>query len=101
MLSFIVSREDLDRCTVHALTPEHFREDGTCRCDEAPLPLTFDDPEPPVWSWVQDENGDLWRRTHKGWCHQGVGLYEEWSWLVGYHEVRPAVLDTKSESEIG
>lgn len=33
---FVVTSEDIARCPIQSLKPEHYRDDGTCRCDEEP-----------------------------------------------------------------
>jgi hypothetical protein len=74
--------KDIGNCPAFDLSPLHYREDGSCRCNIITK-------EPPVWSWVKDEDGDLWKHTNKGWCRLDLphGSYVTWEWLVGYTDI--------------
>jgi hypothetical protein len=30
----IIKRSDMARCPKHSMSPQHYRDDGTCRCNE-------------------------------------------------------------------
>lgn len=33
--TFVIHRSDLARCPIKSLSPEHYRRNGTCKCEEA------------------------------------------------------------------
>lgn len=35
MRAFVLKYSDIARCRFLIMVPEHYREDGTCRCDDA------------------------------------------------------------------
>lgn len=34
MRAFVIRISDVARCPIRSLSPAHYREDGTCRCDQ-------------------------------------------------------------------
>ena len=35
MRAFMIRMSDVNRCPIKSLSPAHYRDDGTCRCEEA------------------------------------------------------------------
>ena len=49
-----ITKEDVRRCPFFILVPEHYREDGTCRCDD-PTHVEMRD-----WEYVWSEERQRW-----------------------------------------
>lgn len=49
-----IKQSDIMRCPHFILAPEHFRDDGSCKCNEP------DDPDMAAWGYTWDAGKGRW-----------------------------------------